>query len=266
MKIRISAFLLLILTFAFSSCQNREELSGEKTGAVALYSDRGVWPQSVTAAERMFQWMGYDVQRVNAQDVRNGILVKFQLLCVPGGNMYNYAEDLTSPGVENIKNFVHQGGGYMGICGGAYFAGEKVFWQGNQLPMMSLGLFPGETRGPYEEIAPYPDSTMSLVITSGTSHPITEEYPDSSWILYFWGPALLPDDTAEVAVLGQYAAIAQPAMLATVYGRGRVFLIGTHPEIEEDSDRDGVAECDELADRGSDWELMKKAASWCLGE
>lgn len=30
-------------------------------------------------------------------------------------------------------------------------------------------------------------------------------------------------------------------MLALDYGLGRVFLIGTHPEIEEDSERDGVA-------------------------
>jgi biotin--protein ligase len=168
--------------------------------------------------------------------------------------------------VETIKRFVHQGGGYVGICGGAYFAGERIFWQGNQLQMNSLGLFSGETRGAYDEIVTYPDSTMCLVISSQTPHPITETHPDSSWILYFWGPALLPDDGADVTILGLYDTIDQPAMLATEYGRGRVFLIGTHPEIEEDSDRDSVAECDELDDQGTDWELMRSAADWCLGK
>ena len=47
---------------------------------------------------------------------------------------------------------------------------------------------------------------------------------------------------------------------------GRVFLIGTHPEIEEDSDRDGVSTADELDERGSDWDLMKNATLWYLRE
>jgi len=55
-------------------------------------------------------------------------------------------------------------------------------------------------------------------------------------------------------------------MLAFDYGLGRVFLIGTHPEIEEDSERDGVDFADELDDQGSDWDLMRKATLWCLKE
>ncbi len=37
-----------------------------------------------------------------------------------------------------------------------------------------------------------------------------------------------------------------------------------HLEIEEDSERDGVAFADELDDQGSDWELMRKAVLWSL--
>jgi glutamine amidotransferase-like uncharacterized protein len=272
----------LITAALIAGCQSREEAgrsaaqqnvrqaapqpSPEKIARVAIYSDRGVWPPSVTAAERMFLWMGYDVTRVSAPQVRHGALAEVRLLCVPGGNMFDYAEDLTAEGAEKIRTFVERGGGYVGICGGAYLAGERVYWHGNRLPMTSLGLFSGEARGPYDEIVPYPDSAMCLVIASRPSHPISENQPDSSWILYFWGPALLPDEDAQVTVLGWYDAIDRPAMLATEYGQGRIFLIGTHPEIEEDSDRDGVAECDELEDRGSDWELMRAATRWCLRE
>ena len=265
---------VVLLAAAFlAGCQGREEavhesaleLSREATPMVAVYSDRGVWSQSVTAGERMFRWMGHRVRRVTARQVRDGDLAGARLLFVPGGNMYSYAEDLTAAGVESVKAFVRRGGGYVGICGGAYFAAERVFWRSNRLSMNSLGLFPGEARGPYEEIVPYPDSAMCLVIASQPAYPVTGVLPDSSWILYFWGPALLPDDGAEVTVLGRYEAIDRPAMLACEYGRGRVFLIGTHPEIEEDSDRDGVAECDELDDRGTDWDLMRAAADWCLG-
>ncbi len=37
-----------------------------------------------------------------------------------------------------------------------------------------------------------------------------------------------------------------------------------HPEIEENSDRDGVKFGNELDDKGLDWDLMKKATFWCL--
>ena len=263
LSIFLAASLSLLLA---SGCQNQGQPAGDKHAQVALYSDRGVWPQSVTAAERMFQWMGYEVEQINAQDVRNRILANYRLLCVPGGNMYSYAEDLSSAGVENIKGFVRHGGVYIGICGGAYFAAENVIWQGNRLPMRSLEFFPGTAQGPFDEIAPYPDSAMCLVNMVDSEHAITKSMPDSAWILYYWGPALMPDADADLDTLGKYDIIDQPAILALEYGTGRVFLIGTHPEIEEDSDRDGVTECDELDDRGSDWDLMKAATLWSLRE
>jgi glutamine amidotransferase-like uncharacterized protein len=266
---KLSAQLIMLLSFALlvlltSQCQNQSAI--DKEADVALYSDRGVWSESVQAAEQMFQWMGYITERVGAQDIKNGALDNFRLLCVPGGNMYSYAEDLSSVGVENIRSFVRVGGGYLGICGGAYFAGQKVVWRENQLPMLSLEFFPGTAQGPFDEIAPYPDLGMCLVKIMDTPHPITQSEPDSAWILYYWGPALLPDEGADVTILGRYEIINQPALIALNYGLGRVFLIGTHPEIEEDSDRDGVTVADELDDRGSDWDLMRKATRWCLKE
>ena len=41
-------------------------------------------------------------------------------------------------------------------------------------------------------------------------------------------------------------------------------MIGTHPEIEEDSDRDGVDFGNELDERGSDWNVVAQATKWCL--
>lgn len=55
-------------------------------------------------------------------------------------------------------------------------------------------------------------------------------------------------------------------MLAFEYGSGRVFIIGTHPEFEEDSDRDGFAPDSTLNDMGSDWELMENAVRWCTDQ
>lgn len=71
-----------------------------------------------------------------------------------------------------------------------------------------------------------------------------------------------PKEDVNVTILGEYDRVNQPSMLAFDYGLGRVFLIGTHPEIEEDSERDGVTFADEFDDQGSDWELIRRAVLW----
>jgi glutamine amidotransferase-like uncharacterized protein len=257
----LSCFLVLLLLI---SCQNQKVV--EKSAIVALYSDQGCWDKSIVATREMFQWMGYSVASVDADYLNDARLDSFRLLCVPGGDMYQYSQDISAKGKENIGDFLRSGGGYIGICGGSYFASKRVYWQGNQLPMTPLGLFEGTARGPIDAIVAYPDYTMCKVNICDTSHVITQSEPDSAWMLYYWGPVFLLDPGANVAILAKYDGVNQPMMLAFEYGEGRVFLIGVHPEIEEDSDRDGVDVADELDDRGSDWELMRKATRWCLRE
>jgi len=244
-----------------------ERLTGRTIKAApiaALYSDEATWSESVRAATRMLEWVGYAVELVGADEINTRGLDRFNLLCVPGGNMYQYARDIFTTGKEKIRNFIRNGGGYIGLCAGAYFASETVIWEGDRLPMTPLGIFPGAAEGPLNEIAPYPDYAMCKVNIVDLGHPITRAGPDSVWMLYYWGPALKPNWGAKVSVLGTYDENDLPAMLGFDYGLGRLFLVGTHPEIEEDSDRDGVAFGDEWDDQGSDWELMEKAASWCL--
>lgn len=249
-----------------SQCKNSQS-PDNKSADVALYSDRGADADCILASKNMFLWMGYSVELLNADYINDNGLDCFKLICVPGGDMYQYAQCLSAAGKENIKKFIRKGGAYIGICGGAYFTAAKVIWQGNQLPMTPLGLYSGTAREPIDEIVPYPDYGMCKVNIVDSTHPITQSEPDSAWILYYWGPVLIPDKTDSVTILGRYEkGNKEPAMLAFDYGSGRVFLIGTHPEFEEDSDRDGVDFADEFDDKGSDWELMKKAVLWCLRE
>ena len=129
--------------------------------------------------------MDHSVAFIDANYVNNASLDGFGILCVPGGDMYRYAQDISSVGKEKIRNFVRKGGGYIGICGGAYFASEKVFWQGNQLSMEPLGLFQGVAKGPINEIVPHPNYAMCRIDIADTTHPVTQSEPDSAWILYY---------------------------------------------------------------------------------
>lgn len=229
---------------------------------VALYSDRGTWNESVIALKNMFQWANHTVQLIDARYINERVFDDFSIMCFPGGDMYQYSQDITSTGKEKIRNFILDGGGYLGICGGAYFASDKVVWRGTELPMKPLRLFQGTAKGPSNDIIHYPDYTMCKVNIVNTTHQITKGYSDAEWMLYYWGPVLLLEKDADVIILGNYDKIDQPAIIAFDYGYGKAFLIGTHPEIDENTLRDGTNWGEELDDNGSDWTLLDRAVKW----
>jgi len=264
MKWRIIGLIVLLLSLIVIVLLVRNfDTPSPRQVDIAIYAGQGTWDESVQAAKKMFEWMNYTVENLSAQQINNG-LENFRILCIPGGNMYDYAQDISSEGKENIRSFVHDGGGYIGICGGAYFASEKVYWQGSKLPMTPLRLFSGTATGSISEIMDYPKYTMCKVNLMNAEHPITKSGRNFEWVLYYWGPALIPNANANVTVLGNYDKGNQTAMLTFEYGYGKVFLIGTHPEIDEDSDRDEVSFGDEFDDKGSEWDLMQRVVLWCL--
>ncbi len=251
--------LFILLNIGCNSTENDKIIS-----KIALYSNLGTGDGCVLSTTKMFEWMDYEVTLINADSINNYPIKQYNLICFPGGNMYQYSQDISSEGMSKIRSFINEGGSYIGICGGSYFAGKKVFWQGNLLPMNSLELFQGTVQGPVDEIAPYPDCVMCKVNIVNNSHPITQSEPDSAWIQYCYCPIFIPDENTKVDILGRYEIGNQPAILAFEYGNGRVFMIGTHPEFEEDSERDGFPVSDEMDDKGSDWDLMKKVVGWCF--
>ncbi len=232
----------------------------------AIYAGAGGWDESITAAENLFAWMGVPVERVDQNTINADALEGYDILLIPGGDMYQYDQDISSRGDENIREFVQSGGCYVGICGGAYFASQEVIWRGETLPMSPLGLFSGTAQGPIHEIVSFPDYGMSTVEIVTPNHPVTESSPKMMQMLYYWGPILSPNENAAITILGKYQVVDEVMMMAFDYGFGRVFLVGTHPEIEEDSNRDVVNFADELDDQESDWDMMKQAAFWCAGE
>eukprot|EP01130_Rhizamoeba_saxonica_P003832 TRINITY_DN1588_c0_g1_i2.p1 TRINITY_DN1588_c0_g1~~TRINITY_DN1588_c0_g1_i2.p1 ORF type:complete len:213 (-),score=51.84 TRINITY_DN1588_c0_g1_i2:79-717(-) len=46
----------------------------------------------------------------------------FDMLIIPGGWVFDFETDLTPLGEQKINEFVKNGGGYLGICAGAFFA------------------------------------------------------------------------------------------------------------------------------------------------
>ncbi|MBI5409049.1 MAG: hypothetical protein HZA14_06755 [Nitrospirae bacterium] len=59
---------------------------------------------------------------IRSEDIRNGKLKDYKMLFVPGGWASNKLKSLGEDGVNEIKNFVENGGSYLGFCGGAGLA------------------------------------------------------------------------------------------------------------------------------------------------
>jgi len=254
----LSALVLLLLAHCGDGVV---EESGEIV--VGIYADDGAAPGCVSPAEKMFEWMGCTLVLLYAADVNDRLLDKIDVIYFPGGNSGPYSEKITEEGKEKIRGFVRAGGGYIGTCAGGCFGSDTVKWLGYTHPEGHLELFQGIADGPVNEIYQYPETGMCEINYGAPDHPITRGLGPKEWIYYWWGPKFVPYAGTRVDVIGTYAITGEPAMVAFEYGFGRVFLIGPHPEWEEDSDRDGFEPWEEHDDRGSDWPLMRNVTFWC---
>lgn len=253
---------------------------------IAVYSQHtpfGASLQSAGALKAMFEWMGAEVTSVYAADILTpGFLTtdNFDVLVMPGGYAVYYKIALGMTGVQNIQDFVSSGGGYIGVCAGAFFATEDFYWYGKYFDYdgIILGLFPGEGDGPVPELVPaYPDPVRpvdagfladrnwnKIVMTKIDlkPHPITDSLPEDYLMIMYWGGPMF-EEVEGVDVIGTYAVHENaPAMVAFEYGSGKVFLSGPHPEFEEESDIDGQLFDNHLYDPESEWPLLRNVVDW----
>ncbi len=235
----------------------------------AIYTGSGTWDHSITAFKKFLEWKNLTYEEISAWDINhNDLRQLYKGIFIPGGWAYNYKKSIHSSGNQNIRDLIASGGAYIGMSAGAYYACDNVRWEDQDYPYY-LNLFHGDCIGPINEIAPWPNyvmTTMSINITheANAFEPATED------ILYYGEPYFVPYQTQEMQVLARWNVQSNPLLDKTPgiigfsYGQGRVLLVGPHPEIEEDSNRDGTNFADELNDNGSDWPFLWTAVDWLL--
>ena len=233
---------------------------------VAVYADDGVWIHSVVAFGHFLDWKGLPHERLYYADVnQNELTGLYQAICFPGGDAYAYKYNITPVGHAHIRDLVAQGGAYIGICAGAFFASDRIEWEGGSYPY-NLDLFAGVAVGALDVIAPWPFYSMTD-ISLDPMHPVNQYEPPVHTTLYYGGPAFYPDAGVEIQTFATWDAFEDaPAIIGLDYGDGRVLLLGPHPEIEEDSDRDGTGFGSSFDDAGSEWGLLWTATDWVLDQ
>ncbi len=240
-------------------------LNTSSTGPqVAIYTGPGVWDEGVIALENFLDFKGLDWEEVNAWDVnRKDLSALYDAIIIPGGWAVSYKRYISDSGIQHIKELVNNGGAYIGICAGAYYAADKVAWEGRTYDY-PLDLFNGTAYGSLDSIIPWDGYTMTI-LNMNLDDSINIYEPATEDMLFFGGPALYPNEGENVDVVARWAAHNNdPAIVKFNYNQGRVLLLGPHPEIEEDSDRDGTDFADEFEDNGSDWPFLWAAMDWVL--
>jgi len=175
------------------------------TKPVALFSDEEAIfyydvAQLLEATHRRFEY-------VNKSSLKSGELKNFSVLIVPGGYTLKLLQNLNDKSRQTIRRFVKDGGGYLGICMGAYVASE-------------IGLVNTEAirvSGEY-------DVELNVV---GPDHPVMKGYTGRVSMKYQNGPEMIATGSeVPLAVFSNQKV----AIVASSLEEGRIVLFSPHPE------------------------------------
>ncbi len=200
---------------------------------LAIYNGPGTKNDTFLGLEKLFARRGtMTVRPVGPADIRGGALGQFDAVVFPGGSGSKQARALGDEGRRRVIAFVKEGGGFMGICAGAYLASADYSWS---LKIADVKVIDRKhwKRG---------TGVIKMEMTAAGQAILGKRKQMD--IYYANGPLLAPagrDDLPDGTVLARYrteitehgpAGVMKdtPAVVAGVFGRGRVILFGPHPE------------------------------------
>lgn len=221
----IIAFLVLMST-AFIGCEKGSMLAKGATGSAAatprpltsgdiapilLFNGTGTSPNDVAAVETILSGNHLNYSTVNSSQLNEmgeSQMRGYRLLIVPGGNFIDIGNSLTSSTTANIRKAVQSGLNYLGICAGAFFAGNSPYNGLNLTTGVRFSFYSAENRG----------IRKTAVAISVAAAPTLDQYWEDGPQFTGWG-----------AVVGKYPD-GTPAIVEGTFGSGWVILTGVHPE------------------------------------
>ena len=237
----------------------------------AVYTGSGTWEPSILAFTNFLTWKGHTWEAVGKNQINRGRIVgRYDGLFMPGGWAGNYNKSLTASGDQHIRDFISAGGAYIGMSAGAFYLCDVTIWEGSYLDYPSK-VFDGDCVGPIEEIAPWPEYVMTPMDMNLDFEANLFE-PAQRDVLYYGEPYFVPHEGQDIETFATWVVPANPSadgapgIIGIDYGVGRAVLVGPHPEIEEDDDRDGTDFGSELSDGpdGSDWPMLWTMVDWAF--
>jgi glutamine amidotransferase-like uncharacterized protein len=240
--------------------QDQTDLSGISVGIYYIgYYDIRV-NHSYTALINMFEWMNATVRIFNTTDIINGSLWACEILSIPEGLGPTLEYKLTDEGLQAIREWVAAGGSYIGVRGSAAMTVQYSYFE-NIWTEFDLALINGTSY----EVEDLGHTTMTNVsINRDCTGPNLSDMPENMSVLFKTGRYILPNEGQELIYIANYTHNNLPAMVASHYGEGNVFISSPHFEYEENGDRDGTSNFDSYDDPDSEWPLMLTISQWLV--
>ena len=183
---------------------------------ILLFTGTGTSDGDVAAVERVLDdnHLEYatatsaQLNRTSASQLR-----AYRLIIVPGGNFIDMAASLTPRTTANVHDAVRAGVNYLGICAGAFLAGDgRGYYHSFNLTLgVRFGFYAAEARG----------VRKAAVEVAGANAAPIEQYWEDGPELSGWG-----------TVVGKYPD-GTPAIVEGTSGQRWLILMGVHPEAPE---------------------------------
>lgn len=198
---------------------------------IALYAGDGVGRVGLNhLIQGLKEEIDCEILLCNRTNLEKILDEKVSLFIMPGGRDLPYHRDLDGKGTDHIRAYVEQGGGYLGICAGAYFASAKIeFEKGGELEICesrSLRFFSGIAKG-----SAYGLNQYSYKSNQGARAALISSSFGSGYA-YFNGGCTFIGDLQDVEAISYYLDLPfhPPAIISGKKGKGRFCLSGVHFE------------------------------------
>jgi len=233
---------------------------------VAIYDAGGTGGKGVGNLTRILEQIPdsdsvpeFIVHHVGPPDIQAGVLNQFDVVIFPGGSGSKEAAAIGRQGRKAISQFVESGGGYVGICAGAFLATAKYDWS---LALVNANTFTGNRKIPGVGVKSMwfrGKGTVKMELTD-EGREILGDLSGPVELGYANGPILSPagkKDLPEYVCLAFFRTeiskyepqkgtmIDTPAIVASEFGGGRAIAISPHPE--------GTAGLESLVRRAVAW-------------
>ncbi len=206
----------------------------ESRTVVGLYDARGAGGSGITKLWNRFRREdGLYIHRIGPPEIHAGALEQFDVLIFPGGMGGSQGGALGAKGRAAVRAFVEDGGGFVGICAGAYLACRWFSW--------GVGVLDAKTVSPKWRRG---RGMLAIELTERGQEILGGE-ERALKVLYHNGPILAPMGAKdipdyeplawyrdEVAKNGTPKGVQKdsPAIVGAPFGKGRVVVFSPHPE------------------------------------
>lgn len=213
-SVRHLFWLALIALIVFGCHRSGVALTSTDAPPILLFNGTGTSPNDVAAIETLLDKNQIAYSTANSaqlDEMSEARLRSYRLIIVPGGDFTRIGNGLRKETTAKLRDAVQHGVRYLGICGGAFFAGRSPYNGLNLTSGVQFGFYSAEARG----------VRKTAVLISGAKAPALDQYWEDGPQLSGWGTVVgrYPDDT--------------PAVVQGPFGKGWIILTGVHPEAPE---------------------------------